>query len=160
MPAHRICLQDIAGSRFAAHGDFTIWTEGDVLCYEVTGPFNLEWVQALGEARRMMVEQWKPQRRVGAIVHWKHSALMSPQALAAYEAGFAQFKQHARGPVALAWVADAEVEGMRLLSQHFQTIFTSNQTNYRLFDRPEPARAWVDEWVERAAAEASAAPRT
>ena len=157
MTQHRISLEDIAGSRFAAHGDFSIRTEGDVLCYEVTGPFNLEWVQALGEARRRIVEQWKPQRRVGAIVHWKHSALMSPQALAAYEAGFAQFKQKARGPIALAWVADADVEGMRLLSQHFQSIFTTNETNYRLFEQPEPARAWVDEWVERAAAQSLAA---
>lgn len=51
MPALKVTLADIAVGRFAAHGDFAIWTEGDIRCYDVTGPFNLEWVQALGQAR-------------------------------------------------------------------------------------------------------------
>jgi hypothetical protein len=153
MVAHQIQLRDIASSRFAVHGDFSIWTDGDVLCYEVAGPFNLEWVQALGEARKRIVAQWQPKQRVGAVVHWKHSALMSHDALAAYEAGFAQFKQTARGPIALAWVAGPEVEGMRFLSQRFSAIFAANQTNFRLFEALQPARTWVEEWVQRAAQE-------
>ena len=152
MATHRITLADVAPGRFAAHGDFAIWTEGDVLCYEVTGPFNLEWVRALGEARQRIVAQWSPQRRVGAVVHWKHSALMSPEALQAYEDGFSQFKQSHRGPIALAWVCAPEVEGMRLLAQRFEALFAASHTNFRLFANPAPARAWVDDWVARAQA--------
>lgn len=160
MTEHRIRLQDITGTRFAPHGDFTIWTQGDILYYEVAGPFNLEWVRALGEARQRIIEQWKPQQRVGAIVHWRHSALMSPEALEAYEAGFTQFKQRSRGAAALAWVASAEVEGMRLLSQRFHAIFESTITNFQMFDTMEPARAWVWRCVEQANAPGTAADPT
>ncbi|MDT8990762.1 hypothetical protein RQP54_07765 [Curvibacter sp. APW13] len=150
MAEYRIALGDIGAGRFAAHGDFRIWTDGDVLCYEVRGPFNLEWVRALGEARQRIVAQWRPQQRVGAIVHWRHSALMSPEALAAYEAGFAQFKQNARGAVALAWVCAEPVEGMGLLSQRFEALFAASQTDFGLFTDPVAARAWVDARVARA----------
>ena len=149
MPSLKVKLSDIASSRFAAHGDFAIWTDGDLLCYDVTGPFNLEWVQALGLARKQIVSAWRPSNRVAAIVHWHTSALMSPEALQAYEDGFAQFKQTSVGPAALAWVADASVEGMPLLRRHFETLFRKNATNFRFFDDPVAARDWAEQEVAR-----------
>ena len=149
MPSLKVRLADIASSRFAAHGDFSIWTDGDLLCYDVTGPFNLEWVQALGLARRQIVGSWRPRHRVGALVHWHRSSLMSPEALQAYEEGFAQFKQTSVGPAALAWVADGSVEGMVLLRRHFDALFRKNAVNFRFFDDLAAGRAWVEQEVAR-----------
>jgi hypothetical protein len=76
MPDLQVTLADVSTSRFVAHGDFSIRIDGDVLCYDVTGPFNLEWVQALGLARKQIVSAWQPKRRIGAIA-LNGSALMS-----------------------------------------------------------------------------------
>jgi hypothetical protein len=146
----RISSRDIPTGRFSAHGEIRIWIEGDVICYEATGPFNLEALQALAVARLKIMEQWHPVRRVAAIVHWKNSALMSPEAFEAYRKGLTSFHQHRRNPVALAWVAAPEVEGMSLMVQNFQPVFESVGTNFRLFQTVEPARAWIEENLVRA----------
>ena len=47
---------DVHASRFAPHGEFRIWTEGAILCYDATGPFNLEALHALDAARAWVNE--------------------------------------------------------------------------------------------------------
>jgi len=135
---------DVSTSRFTPHGEFRIWTEGDILCYDATGPFNLEALHALAAARVKIVQQWKPGRRIAALVHWHTSALMSPEAFAAYGQGLERFHESANLPVALAWVASPEVEGMQLMIAKFEELFARRKTNFRLFDSLEPARAWVN----------------
>lgn len=141
---------DVSTGRFAAHGTFKIWTDGDILCYDATGPFNLEALQALAAARSQIVAQWKPGRRVAALVHWHQSALMSPEAFAAYGEGLAKFHESANVPVALAWVAAPEVEGMGLMVDKFSTLFASHNTNFRLFATLGPALAWINTCLEQA----------
>jgi hypothetical protein len=36
---------DVAGP-FAPHGEFTLTSVGEILCYEAAGPFNIETLQA------------------------------------------------------------------------------------------------------------------
>lgn len=146
----QVAASEVSTSRFAPHGEFRIWTEGDVLCYDAIGPFNLEALQALATARVQIVNAWKPGRRVAALVHWHNSALMSPDAFAAYGAGLEKFHESANVPVALAWVAGPEVEGMQLMISRFQALFTRRKTNFRLFDSPEPARAWINACLAQA----------
>jgi len=136
---------DVSTGRFAPHGEFRIWTEGDILCYDATGPFNLEALHALATARVKIVQQWKPGRRIAAMVHWHKSALMSPEAFAAYSRGLEHFHESVNLPVALAWVASPDVEGMQLMINKFEELFARRKTNFRLFDDPDAARAWVNE---------------
>lgn len=135
---------DVSTSRFAPHGEFRIWTEGDILCYDATGPFNLEALHALAAARSSIVGQWKPKRRIAALVHWHKSALMSPEAFAAYGQGLERLHESANLPVALAWVASPDVEGMQLMIDRFEELFARRKTNFRLFDDLDAARAWVN----------------
>lgn len=150
MESLRICLTDLPRRGFAAHGNFRIWTEGDLLCYEVCGPFNLEFVHALGAARRQIVQGWNPQHPVGAIVHWHQTALMTPEAFAAYADGFTQFNRDTLAVAALAWVADSTVEGMVLLRRHFEALFRKNAINFRVFDTLPAGKSWVTREVARA----------
>lgn len=151
MQSLHIRLADIPSSRFVAHGDFHIWTEGSLLCYEVQGPFNLEFVRALGAARQKIVHNWNPQHPVGAIVHWRQTALMTPEAFAAYAHSFTQFNQSTLAVAALAWVADHTVEGMQLLGSHFVALFQKIGTNFRFFETEAPAREWVAWELQKAA---------
>jgi hypothetical protein len=139
----KVTSNEVSTSRFAPHGEFSIWTDGDILCYDATGPFNLEALHALAAARVKIVAQWRPSRRVAVIVHWHNSALMSPEAFTAYGEGLAKFHESANIPVALAWVAAPEVEGMRLMIDRFADLFARRKTNFRLFEDLQPARDWV-----------------
>lgn len=149
----QVTSNEVSTSRFAPHGEFRIWVQGDILFYDATGPFNLEALHALAAARAKISRQWKPGRRVAAIVHWHGSALMSPEAFAAYGEGLAKFHERANMPVALAWVASADVEGMSLMIAKFEHLFTQRKTNFRLFESLEPARAWVDACLASAQAD-------
>jgi hypothetical protein len=139
---------DVSTGRFAPHGEFRIWTEGDILYYDATGPFNLEALHALAAARVKIVQQWKPGRRIAALVHWHKSALMSPEAFAAYGQGLERFHESVNLPVALAWVASPDVEGMQLMINKFEELFARRKTNFRLFDDLDAARAWVNQCLD------------
>lgn len=145
----QVSSSEVSTSRFAPHGTFDIWTDGDILHYDATGPFNLEALQALAAARAKIVTQWRPGRRVGALVHWHNSALMSPQAFAAYGEGLAKFHENANTPAALAWVAAPEVEGMGMMVEKFSDLFASHNINFRLFATLEPAIAWIHARLEQ-----------
>lgn len=145
-----ISTTDTHQGPFAAHGEFKLWVDGNILRYEARGPFNREALQALDVARGKLVAAWRPRGPVAAIVHWKESALMSPDAFAEYRAGLIRHQKAAKRPVALAWVAPPEVEGMNIMKDLFEDLFAERQTNYRLFDAEQPAQEWVNACLARA----------
>jgi len=73
---------------------------------------------------------------------------MSPEAFAAYGQGLERFHESANLPVALAWVASPDVEGMQLMINRFEELFIRRKTNFRLFDDLDAARAWVNECLD------------
>ena len=57
MNAHsilKISTNDVASSRFAAHGLVEIYFQDDILVYECFGPFNKELVDAKAWAQTMI----------------------------------------------------------------------------------------------------------
>ena len=142
----------VSTSRYAPHGEFSLHIDGDIVFYDATGPFNLEALQALATARSTILADWAIERPVAGIVHWHRSVMMSPEAFAAYREGIAKYHENAKLPVALAWVAAADVEGMALMHQKFEKLFIERKTNFKLFDSLAPARAWVDEHLAAARA--------
>ncbi len=134
----------VRASRYAPHGEFKLHVEGDIVFYDATGPFNLEALQALATVRSAILADWAVERPVAGIVHWHHSVMMSPEAFATYREGIARYHENAKLPVAIAWVASADVEGIYLMHEKFEKLFAERKTNFRLFDSLAPARAWVD----------------
>lgn len=135
--------------QFAPHGEFTLRSDGEILCYEATGPFNLESMQALRITRIKAYERWQPTRKFAAVVHWHNSALMSPEAFHAYRDGYIQFIQDTQAEAVVAWAADADVEGMYLMVQKFAEVFALTRTNFRFFTDIAPAHAWVRENLDQ-----------
>jgi hypothetical protein len=130
---------------FAPHGEFRIQCLDGLLCYEAIGPFNLEAVRALGPARRRAFERWAqaPGARVGVLVHWQGSALMSPDAFSAYHAGLSAFAQSIAVPAAVAWVAEPELEGMDFMVDRFGEAFAANGVEFQLFTDRQDAERWL-----------------
>lgn len=129
--------------QFAPHGEFVLHSDGDILCYEASGPFNLEAIRALGITRIKAYETWQSSGIFAAIVHWHTSALMSPEAFEAYRDGYAQFVRDMQPKSVVAWVALPDVEGMSIMVRKFADCFERTNTRFRLFTEMEPAYGWV-----------------
>ncbi len=130
--------------RFAPHGEFTLRSDGQVLCYEAVGPFNLEGIQALRITRVKAYEKWQSSGTFAAIVHWHNSALMSLEAFDAYREGYLQFIQDMRPHAVVAWVAAPDVEGMGMMLKKFDAVFRLTNTRFRFFADLGDAHHWVN----------------
>ncbi|MEJ5999876.1 hypothetical protein [Paucibacter soli] len=138
---------------FAPHGEFRIQCLDGLFCYEAIGPFNLEAVRALGPARRQALERWAPAAgaRVAVLVHWQHSALMSPEAFAAYRAGLSATAQSLAVPPVVAWVAEPELEGMDFMLDRFAEVFSANRVEFQLFTAWQDGARWLRARLAQAA---------
>lgn len=134
--------------RFAPHGEFTLRSDGEILCYEAVGAFNFESMQALHITRIKAYERWQPTQTFAAVVHWHNSALMSPEAFQAYRQGYIQFIKDTQAKAVVAWVAAQGVEGMKLMVQTFAEVFEVTRTQFRFFTDVAPAHAWVREKLD------------
>jgi len=148
MPSHPepiISTNAFCSGQFAPHGEFRIQCLDGLLCYEAIGPFNLEAVRALGPARRQAFERWAsaPGARPAVLVHWQHSALMSPEAFAAYHAGLSATVQSLAMPPVVAWVAEPELEGMDFMVERFAKVFADSRIEFRLFTDWREAERWL-----------------
>jgi len=150
--ADTISTNAFATGGFAPHGEFRIECLDGLLCYEAIGPFNLEAVRALGPARRQAFERWAPVpgARVGVLVHWQDSALMSPDAFAAYHAGLSAYAQSLAAPPVVAWVAEPELEGMDFMAERFAKVFADNRIEFQLFTDWHDAERWLRARLDQA----------
>lgn len=130
--------------RFAPHGEFTLHSEGRVLCYDAVGPFNLEGIEALRTTRIKTYEKWQSNGTFTAIVHWHHSALMSPEAFDAYREGYLQFMRDRQPSAVVAWVAAPGVEGMGLMLKKFEDVFRLTNTRFCFFSDLGAAQSWIE----------------
>ena len=135
---------DVAGP-FAPHGEFTLTSVGEILCYEAAGPFNIETLQALRITRIKAYEKWQDSGTFAVIVHWHHSVLMSLEAFDAYRDGYIKFIESTHARAVIAWVATPDVEGMNFMVQRFADVFEQTNTQFRLFSDLAQGRAWVEE---------------
>lgn len=136
--------RDLQPAGFAPHGEFSVRLSDGLVLWENRGPFNLEALQAYGQLRERAVRQWQLDRRwFAGVVSWKHSALMSPEAFSAYQAGFERFLGSTHTLVAVAWVVPPGLEGMDFMQPRFERLFAAHQLPLQVFDRLEPAVAWA-----------------
>lgn len=149
MESLHISLADMPKGRFAAHGDFRIWVDGDVLRYEVQGPVNIELIRAMVKARQHLVAAWQPKQPVGTIVHWFGSALMTADAFAMWESAHAEATKSNSLKVAEAWVASPMVEGMGLLLKTYEARIQNHGSNFRFFENYARAHEWVRQEIQK-----------
>jgi hypothetical protein len=135
---------DLPAAGFAPHGEFRVgWRDG-VVWWDAIGPFNLEALQRYDRMRALARQRWLVKGRwFGGVVHWHHSALMSPEAFEAYTQGFVAVYSRPHRLAAVAWVADPELEGMRFMRRRFASLFEQYHLLMQEFEHPHEADAWV-----------------
>ncbi len=134
---------DLQTSQFNAHGLVNIWQDGAIVYYEATGPFNAELVDLLAIAQRDFLAAAKPSGLWASICTMHSSAMTSPEGIARYAAILSVPKPASLTPVATAFVMGPEVEGYRIMSQHYRNIFDNMGRPFQIFDTLEEAKAWV-----------------
>ena len=134
---------DLQTSQFNAHGLVNIWQDGAIIHYDATGPFNAELVDLLAIAQRDFLEVAKPSGLWASIGTMHGSAMTSPEGIARYAAILSVPKPASMTPAATAFVMGPEVEGYRIMSQHYTGIFEAMGRPFQIFDTLEEAKAWV-----------------
>ncbi len=139
-----LSTNDLEDGGFAPHGEFRVgWRDG-VVWWDAIGPFNLEALQRYERMRHVARQRWLVKGRwFGGVVHWHHSALMSPEAFEAYTQGFIAVYGRPHRLAAVAWVADPELEGMRFMRGRFAALFARYALPMQEFVHPHEADAWV-----------------
>lgn len=141
-----IVSTDFKVGQFAMHGQVKLTTDGNILLYESTGPFNIETIKAFTAARASIHLKLDASKPYAAIVHWRNSALMPLDAFAAYQDGYVKFLSENQCPRALAWASGPEVEGMDFMIARFTNIFDAHGINFKCFATTAEARSWVDSY--------------
>lgn len=139
-----VASTDFKNGPFAMHGEVKLTTDGNILLYESTGPFNIETIKAFTAARASIHQKLDASKPYAAIVHWRNSALMPLDAFAAYEAGYVKFLRENQCPLALAWASGPGVEGMDFMIARFVKVFDEHRINFKCFATTAEARSWVD----------------
>lgn len=80
----RIDVGQLPQGRFLAHGELQVWQHGRLMCFEASGPFNVEMVGAMSRAVGLLLQRWRPPRPYVSVTWWHGSLLASPEVLAAY----------------------------------------------------------------------------
>ncbi|MBH9552663.1 hypothetical protein [Inhella gelatinilytica] len=129
---------------FPAHGRFRARLLQGLLHWENEGPFNAEALRCYAQARDAAYARWGAQMsRVGGVVTWRDSVLMSPEAFEIYTQGFESFLARGSRLRAVAWVAAPAVEGLPFMVERFAKLFSQHGVAFRLFEQIEPATDWV-----------------
>lgn len=140
----------IAETRFKAHGRIDMWMQDDLLYYTATGPFNEEVFDQLAVAQTEFLNTLTISGPWGSVVTLRNSAMSTPDGIACYT----QLMQRPRPPpleaVATAFVIAPEIEGGRLMTAHFNSIYASINRPFRTFAALAPAEVWVQSMVAAA----------
>lgn len=138
-----ISSSEFGTATYPPHGEFRLRQDGHVVFYEATGPFNLQAVQCLAKARDALVSGQRAATLLAAVVHFRHSVVMAPDAFSAWEQGLKQFAAQGVALAGVAWVALPEVEGFQFLLSRYRAIFDAAQIPFAVFTDLPLACDWV-----------------
>jgi hypothetical protein len=130
-------------SGFPIHGEFKsqFFPDERLVISEITGPWNVELVQAWGKSIEPLFDQLDPKAANGAIAHHHVSILNTPQAVDLHRA-IIKKGVNRYGLVAIASVVAPGVEGASLAEKLLANVY-SGVVEHQIFSCPEEARVWM-----------------
>jgi hypothetical protein len=137
----------IAGTRFKAHGRIDMWMQDNLLQYDATGPFNEEVFDLLAVAQLDFLQTLKITGPWASIATLRNSAMSTPGGIQRYTELMQSPKPPNLEPVATAFVIGPEIEGGRLMSPHFASIYASINRTFQIFETRASAETWVQSMV-------------
>ncbi|GAA4499769.1 hypothetical protein [Pseudaeromonas paramecii] len=134
---------------FRPHGrvEFSVLRENVLVC-EAIGPFNLELINAVVAVEGPLIDALVKQAKWGDIVIFKESAMTSPEVLASFTEYLRSLSASMRMPTATALVISSEVEGSKIMTQHYLKCYEEAGLNAAVFGDFDQALAWIDTKVE------------
>lgn len=139
----RLNIQQFASGPFKPHGRVELWTEGNVVYLEASGPFNKEAVLAVGATWRELFARLPHSGPFADVVVVEGSMMAGPEVLEAFGAFLGMNTAANVAPCAVAWVVPPAVEGGVLMIPAFEQIYQAAGRNIRFFDNLPQARDWV-----------------
>lgn len=133
----------IGGTRFRPHGRVDMWMENDVLHYEATGPFNAEVFDCLAVAQKDFLVTLPLKGPWASICTLRTSAMATPDSIARYTQLMQSPKPAQFEPVATAFVIGPEIEGGKIMSPHFERIYTLIGRPFKVCATMDEAQTWV-----------------
>ena len=133
----------VEGTRFKAHGRIDMWMQGTLLHYHASGPFNEEVFDLLAVAQMDFLKTLTISGPWASIVTLRHSAMSTPGGIQRYTELMQSPKPPELTPVATAFVIAPEIEGGRLMTPHFSSIYASINRPFKTFETLGPAEAWA-----------------
>lgn len=127
---------------FRPPGRFKIWTEGQLLLTEVTGPWNRELVDHWAKQALQLAGTFSPDRPYVAITTVFVSILCPADALERIKQAI-DFSQHELPCIANIIVADASVEGRELVKETYARIGLPG-----FFEDLESAKNWAKQALQ------------
>lgn len=140
----------LAETRFKAHGRVDMWMQDGFLYYEATGPFNEEVFDLLAVAQMDFLQSLHITGPWASITTLRHSAMSTPGGVQRYTELMQSPKPPALVPVATAFVIAPGIEGGRLMTPHFASIYASINRPFQTFETLAPAEAWARSMVAAA----------
>lgn len=145
----RLDTDDFAQGTFKPHGRSKIRSIGEIFSITTEGPFNLEAVEAVNRTRVALLESKPPTHAYVYINVFSNSVLMSPEALAAYQAGLQQaYGGSYLPPSAMAWVFPEGVEGGAIMKPLYEKLFAAVGIAFQIFQTAEAAQVWVQQVLD------------
>ena len=134
---------------FAPHGEISLRHDDGLLRWELEGPFNAEAIQRFALLRRAGFERWQLSGRwLAAVVRWRGSALMAPDAFDTYREGLRDFIRSQRRVAAVAWIVEPELEGLGFMRTLFERLYREEGVEFAVFDEAEAAQRWARERLQ------------
>lgn len=131
--------------RFKQHGQSGYHFEGDVLYTESSGPYNLEIMRASALALHDILSEAPAPNQRADIAIVTGSILMTPDALEGLRRLVEDLAREGKSPIALALVADPELEGLCVMQKLVASIYADNGIPFRYFEHLADAQAWIAE---------------
>ena len=127
---------------FRPHGRFKVWTEGQLLLTEVTGPWNRELVDYWAQQALDLVTEFSPERPYVAITTIYESILCPADAIER----IAQAVQRSRTNLpclANVIVVAKDVDGCDIVKQTYQRIGLEH-----IFEDFDNAKSWAEHLIK------------
>ncbi len=129
---------------FRKIGHYEITRDGDVISVWSSHEFNLEAAQQYALDMIEMIEQMPP--KFGTLVAFDSPPVVAPDVEEAMRRSAQQ--RGDRGMVAVAFVT-RDLEGIKIASSQWDRIYKGSGITFQIFREVEPARAWLQEQIDR-----------
>ena len=130
---------------FRPHGQVEIWSEGNVMRLDATGPFNKEVVIALGATWNSLFDEMPVNGPFANIIVIRRSVVVSQEVLDAFGEFLRANNRAGRGASAVAFVVATEVEGRALMLPMFAATYAAAGRRFAAYETEAEADAWVRE---------------